>query len=105
MKISGIVKKVELLRGGISVIIDPVSGPIEGDPYFMGRPRGTFEVLGLADEEGKKFKAGQSVEIEINPEVATPTPEVKPKGELYVDTDGVDGDFGYGADGEGVTGD
>ena len=96
MKILGKVKKVEFLRGGISVIIDPVSDPIVEDPYFLGRPRGTFEVLGLADAEGKRFKAGEEVSITIEPMEKV---EVEPKGAEIDLSEG--GDFGYGDDAAG----
>lgn len=74
MEISGKVVKVEYLRGGVSVIIDPVSGPLDEDPYFKSRPRGTFEVLGLKTEIGKDFRAGANVTIDIHVDEVTATP-------------------------------
>jgi ribosomal protein L21E len=94
MQISGKVVKRENLRGGISITITPEYDQGVESPYFMGRPKGNFELVGLADRAGKEFKAGQTVIIEINPEVATPVPvdEV----ESTEETEGAD--LGYGDD-------
>ena len=77
VKFKGKVVKVEYLRGGISVIVDPVGEEVADDPYFQHRPRGTFELLGLSKEAGKSFKAGSEVSISVE---VVESVEVEPAG-------------------------
>jgi hypothetical protein len=93
MIIHGEVKKKEFLRGGVGVIIDPVTDG-QGDKAYKGRPRSVIELIGLSDEAGKEFQEGQVVAISIGVvEGGEPEVEVEPKG-AAVDLTGGEEDLG-----------
>ena len=73
----GEVTNKQLTRGGANVTIRPLYDQAVDKPYFKGSGNTPIDLVGLSDKYGKKFRAGDTVTIEIKVvEVEPVTPEV-----------------------------